>query len=205
MCAACSTGRILSQKSRIFGVGVKATTWKVCCPRRCRCQTRIAVHRAVSEPRLREIHRDVAVEDAAKKMLKVVGPTRVGQVVILTLHDAGGKAWRRLFGGAGGKESGVADEDTSDDGVVVAAQALTAVPADPGAHLLQAADTVVFAEKLPCLRHRQSSEATVNAAADDPVLRVMALEEERLARTDRLKRRPPAGRQKFTSSPGASA
>ena len=57
------------------------------------------------------------------------------------------------------------------------------VPADPRPHLLHAGDPVRLAEELPGLGDPQPRRVAEEAPADQPVVRVVGLEEERLARS----------------------
>lgn len=57
----------------------------------------------------------------------------------------------------------------------------TAVPADTGPHLLHAGDSVRLAEEFPGFGDSQPCRVAEEAAADQPVMRVVGLEEERLA------------------------
>ena len=84
---------------------------------------------------------------------------------------------------------------------------LPPVVRDPSQHRLEAGDPVGLAEQVPRLRHPQRCESPEKAAADDPVVRRVRLEEERLALCHRAKTAPPPGRQKLTSpkSSGRSA
>jgi hypothetical protein len=52
---------------------------------------------------------------------------------------------------------------------------------DAGAHLRQALRAVGLAEELPGFGYPERGETTVEAAADDPVVRAVRLEEEGLA------------------------
>src|SRR5262249_11889091 len=80
------------------------------------------------------------------------------------------------------------------------------VPADPLPHLLHAGDPVRLAEELPGLGDPQPRRVAEEAAADQLVVRVVGLEEERLARARTRHPGAPPGCQKLPSvTPGRSA
>ena len=80
------------------------------------------------------------------------------------------------------EEPDVADEQAADHRVLADADRGTPVPADPRPHLLHAGDPVSLAEELPCLGDPKPRRVAEEASADHPVVRVVGLEEERLAR-----------------------
>src|ERR1035441_10029852 len=107
---------------------------------------------------------------------------RVGQVIALALHDVGREPRRRVRDGFWREEPDVADEQTADHRVLARTNRAAPVAADVGPHLLHAVDPVGFAEQLPRLRYPQPGRVAEEAPADQPVVRVVGLEEKRLAR-----------------------
>ena len=77
--------------------------------------------------------------------------------------------------------------------VVAWADRFASVVADAAAHLGQVLDAVGMAVELPRFRHLQRGEAAVEAAADDPVVRSVGFEEERLTDLEDVKGAPAAG------------
>jgi hypothetical protein len=105
---------------------------------------------------------------------------RVGQVVALALHDVAGELRRRVRDRAVREEAGVADEQASDHRVLAGSDRGPPVPANPRPHLLDAGDPVRFAEELPGLGDPQPRRVAEETPADQLVVRVVGLEEERL-------------------------
>src|SRR5262249_43901441 len=97
--------------------------------------------------------------------------------------------WRRR-GLIRREKADVPDEHAADDRILARRDRRTAVPADPRQHLFQAGGAIALAEQRPRLRRPHPGEVTVEPAAHHAIVRVMGLEEERLADTERAE--PPA-------------
>ena len=93
-----------------------------------------------------------------------------------------GELRRRVRNSTGREEADVADEQAADHRVLAGPDRGPPVPADPRPHLLNAGDPVGLAEELPGLGDPQPRRVAEEAAADQLVVRVVGLEEERLAR-----------------------
>ena len=91
---------------------------------------------------------------------------------------------RRIRNGVGREEADVADEQAADHRVLAGPDRDPPVPADPRPHLLDAGDPVRLAEEFPGLGDPQPRRVAEEAAADQLVVRVVGLEEERLARAE---------------------
>src|SRR5487761_1320768 len=91
------------------------------------------------------------------------------------------------------EEEGLFDQHASDRVLLASGQIqcpqLGLIPSQAGDHLAEAADTVLFPEGVPCQAERQHGVVREDAAPDDRILRVVELEEEEPARSQRSKRR----------------
>jgi hypothetical protein len=76
----------------------------------------------------------------------------------------------------------VPDEQAADDRVLGATHRSAPVVTDAGPHLLHVASPVGLAEEFPCLGDLQPRRVAEEPPADDLVVRVVGLEEERLTR-----------------------
>jgi hypothetical protein len=133
-------------------------------------------------PGLAEVQFHRGAESQLQDIREIPRHGRVGHVVALALHDVAGELRRRVRDGVGREEADVADEQAPDHWVLAGPDRGPPVPADPRPHLLDAGDPVRLAEELRGLRDPQPRRVAEEAPADQPVVRVMGLEEERLAR-----------------------
>jgi hypothetical protein len=146
-----------------------------------RSKARITVHRTRTMPWLREIDLDAIPEQPKDKFLEVARLRVNGQVVSFALHDVRREVRWRASLLIGCEEPRVSHEDTSDDRVLAYGDRPLTVLADLRTHLFQTLDTIRLTEQLPRLRHRELREAAVEATTYDAVVRLVRLEEKRLA------------------------
>jgi hypothetical protein len=143
---------------------------------------------------------EVKLHRGAENKLQQVGEVRchrgVGQIVALALHDVARELGRRVRGAVVWEEADVTDEQAADHRVLADPDRGAPVPADPRPHLLHAGDPVSLAEELPGLGDPKPRKVAEEASADKPVVRVVGLEEERLARGQDGIRAAPAGTQR---------
>ena len=92
-----------------------------------------------------------------------------------------------------GEERHVPEEDAADQRILTGSQGLAAVMHDPVHHLSQADGPVSGAEHVRGLRGGQPHGPAEEPAADDPVVRRVPLEEERLPGR-KARNPPPPGR-----------
>src|SRR6185312_8104801 len=145
-----------------------------------RRQARVAEHRPWPVPWLGEVEFHHSAQEQLQKHPEVRSSRLVGEVVALALDDVGPEPGRGLRGGVCWKEADVSHEQTTDDGVLAAADRGAPVPANTGPHLLHAASAVSLAEQLPRLRDPQACRVAEEPPTDHPVVRVVSLEEKRL-------------------------
>jgi len=131
-------------------------------------------------PWLGEVEFHHSAQEQLQKHPEVRSSRLVGEVVALALDDVGPEPGRGLRGGVCWKEADVSHEQTTDDGVLAAADRGAPVPANTGPHLLHAASAVSLAEQLPRLRDPQACRVAEEPPTDHPVVRVVSLEEKRL-------------------------
>jgi hypothetical protein len=134
-------------------------------------------------PGLAEIHDHPGAQSQLQYVREILCHRRIGHVVTLALHDVAGELRRRVRNSIVREEPDVADEQAADHRILAGSDRVAAVPADPRPHLLHAGDPVRLAEELPGLGDPQPRRIAEKAAADQLVVRVVGLEEERLARS----------------------
>jgi hypothetical protein len=118
---------------------------------------------------------------------------RIGKVIALTLDDVGGELWRRRGGGIGREEANIANEKAADNRVFAWRDQGAPVVHYATEHLIEAGGAIGLAEVLPCLGNLHRDGAAEEAPAGYPVVRVMGLEEERLAWGENAKLPATAG------------
>ena len=133
-------------------------------------------------PGLTEVEFECTIEEQLQKIREIPRDGGVCHVVALALDDVGGEAWGRVREWVGREEAHIADEQAADHRVLAGPIGVPPVVADAGSHLLQVGDPVGLAEELPGLGDPQPRGVAEETAADQLVVRVVGLEEERLAR-----------------------
>ena len=132
-------------------------------------------------PGLAEVDFYNGTEKKSEEIFEVRSDGLVGEIVALPLHDVTCEVRGRICGGVLREEPHVSYEQAADHRVLAARDRRPPVAPDTSPHLLQAADPIGFAEQFPGFRHLQPGGVAEEPAAHHPVVRVVGLEEERLA------------------------
>jgi hypothetical protein len=168
-------------------VGIHHNRFECLLAKPVRRQPRATEHRPGPVPRLSQVQLYRHADKALQQLTEIGSQRAIRQVVPLPLHDVGSETGRRCHG-VHTEEPGIPDQHASDFWVLTRGHRV--VLGDLGAQVGQAISAVPRTQQFPGVRYSHRDETAEEAAADDPVVRVMALEEERLTRLKRTEGMP---------------